>query len=147
MIFSKMTQADLDYMRDHSTDNDLYKSIPETIEHNFALRDGNDVLGIGGIRMMNDTTGVGWFDLSRKGFENVIACYRTISEWIGGYTDGKGNREKGICQELGIVRLEAYVKDGFGRGVRTVEHLDFAFERKVHKYFGDQDGLLFVRYF
>lgn len=136
MNFRQLTQPDLDYMREHSDDKGFYKEVPERTEYDYALEHNGDILCIGGMRLMNDTTAVGWFDLSPKGFENLIACYRTISEWM-----------IQLAETLKIVRLEAYVREGFGVGVRTVEHLGFGFERKVPKYFGNEDAMLFVRFF
>lgn len=136
MNFRQLQQSDIDYMREHSPDKDFYKDCPERIEYDYCLEHDGDVLCVGGVRLMNTTTGTGWFDFSPKGYEHTIICYRTISEWM-----------IQLCQSLHITRLEAYVREGFGAGVRTVEHLGFGFERKVPRYFGDTDAMLFVRFF
>jgi len=136
MNFRQLTQQDIDWMRENTGDKAFWKSLPERVDYDYCLEHCGDVLCAGGVRLMNETTAVGWIDISPKGHEHIVLCYRTISEWM-----------IQLCQSIGIIRLEAYVREGFGAGVRTVEHLGFSFERKVPRYFGNTDAMLFVRFF
>lgn len=136
MKFRELQQSDLEWMSKNSNDKEFYKAIIEKTEYDYALTDGDDVLGVGGVRVQNTATATGWFDISPKGLERPVLCFRTISEWT-----------EMISDALGIVRLEAYVKEGHQAGIRTVEHLGFGFERKVTRYFGKEDAMLYVRFF
>ncbi|MDD5459418.1 MAG: hypothetical protein PHF37_08515, partial [Phycisphaerae bacterium] len=102
----------------------------------WTLEHEEKVLGIGGIKMVNNTTAICWFDLSKYAGEHIVVCYRVIKEWI-----------PIVCKEKKIRRLEAYVKAGFEAGVRTVEHLNFDFEHRKKKYIGDIAADCYVRFF
>lgn len=147
MNFRALTQSDLKYMKAVSPDKEFYKDGHENISFDHVLEHNGDILVIGGLRFVNKTTAIGWFDISPAGYENLLAVYRTICEWMDGYRDSDGHCIKGIIEELGIIRLEAYVKESFGKGIRTVEHLGFEFERTVKKFFGTEDALLFVKFY
>ena len=136
MNFRALTQVDIDWMREHTVDKEFWKESQEQIGMDYCLEDDGKVLVVGGVRLMNPNTAVGWIDISEEGFKRLIIVFRTVSEWM-----------IHLSEALNFTRLEAYVRAGFGAGVRTVEHLGFGFERKVPRYFGDTDALLFVRFF
>jgi RimJ/RimL family protein N-acetyltransferase len=136
MNFRQLTQPDIDFMKENSLDPDFYKECPEEDTFCWTVEHEEKVLGIGGIKMVNNTTAICWFDLSKYAREHILACYRVIKEWI-----------PIVCEEKKIRRLEAYVKAGFEAGVRTMEHLDFEFECRKRNYVGDVPADLFVKFF
>ena len=146
MEFRQLIKSDIEYMKEHSTKDAFYKEMPAQADFDYALDHNGDILGIGGFRMINNTTAYCWFDLSDKSKEHTIACFRCIKEWIDGYTfDGKYH--PGFCETMGILRLEAYVKVGFEEGVRTIEHLGFSYEHRMLKFIGQEPADLYVRFF
>jgi len=147
MGFRTLTKDDIAFMREHTVDKDFYKDMPEVTDYSYALFDEDRTLGVGGFHMMNNTTAVCWFDLSDIGYENTIQCYRTIREWMDGYTDKQGVYHEGFCDTMGIRRLEAYVRTGFEYGIRTVEHLGFEWQCRAMKYFGDYPADVYVKFY
>ena len=136
MQFRQLQQSDMDYMADHSAlDRAYYKKPPEPVDYAYALEQDGNVLVVGGFRMITDTTALCWLDLSEIGMEKIYTCYRVIVDWIDIF-----------CQNYGIMRLEACVKYDFAAGVRLVEHLGFEYEGRKKHYFGELDGLAYVRY-
>jgi RimJ/RimL family protein N-acetyltransferase len=136
MEFRQLTEKDISFMKENSLDTVFYKECPEEDAFCWALEYGEKVLVIGGMKMVNNTTAIGWFDLSRYAEEHISLCYRVIKEWL-----------PTMCKEKKIRRLEAYIKAGFEAGVRTVEHLGFEFESRKRNYIGDIPADLYVRYF
>lgn len=148
MDFRSTTQADIDYMKTHSFEPEFYKGA-EDIQNDYiyTLYDEGDVLAIGGIRMMNKTTCIIWIDLSKNGIERSRHVWRTIVEWTEGYIDSDGNYCPGFYEFMGIVRVEAYVKEGFEAGLRFVKHLGMKYDRVVDNYLGKDNAVLYVKLF
>ena len=136
MNFRIATDKDFKFMQEHSTDKDFYKECPEQVEYDFVLEHNDDILGVGGFKMINNTTAWCYFDLSDKVENHLIVCYRVIKE----FTDI-------FCKEHGIFRLEAYVKVGFEAGMRTVEHLGFSYEHRMLKFIGQAPADLYVKFY
>ena len=136
MDFRELQESDITFMREHSLNKCFYKECPEQTDYTYALEHYNQVLGIGGIRMINNSTAWGWFDLSDAAEDHLIVTYRTVKEWL-----------EILCNEKKIIRLEAYVRVGFEAGVRTVEHLGFKFESRMPQFIYHNPADLFVRFF
>ena len=117
-------------------DRAYYKKPPEPIDYAYTLEQDGIVLMVGGFRSITDATALCWIDLTDIAMEKIFTCYRVIVEWLDIF-----------CREHNIFRLEACVKAGFGPGARLVEHLGFECEGRKPRYFGDTDGMLYVRYY
>lgn len=113
-----------------------YKKPVTPVDYLYALDDDGDILMVGGFRVITDATAWCWVDISAKGLHKIYSCYRVMAEWMDSF-----------CQEHGVTRLEAVIKDGYDAGCRLVEHLGFTYESHKPKFFGDGDGLLYVRYY
>lgn len=135
MIFREMNQSDIEYMKNHSVSRGILSKMPEQTEHNFALEHEDDVLGIGGIRMINTVTAWGWIDMSDHAGGHIVVVYRVIKEWMAR-----------ICEEKGIKRLQAYIEPDFPDAVRMAQHLGFVKESVMECFLPDgRDAFMFVR--
>ena len=136
MEFREATQADCNYLADHSISRGIQKQCPEQQEFVYALVHENIVLGIGGFRLINKTTAWCWVDLSTNAGNHLVSVYRVIKEWIEQFTE-----------ELGIVRLQAYVESDFDKAIGMVQHLGFKKESIMEKFMGDKDAFMYKRIF
>jgi len=136
MEFREMTQADLDYLSEHSISRGVTKKLPDRIDWSYALEHEGVTLVIGGIQLINSTTAWGWLDLSGKAGENIYVVYRVVSEWM----------EK-LCKEKGIKRLMAYTEVGFQEAELLIEHLGFYQESIMFNFVGDNPAKMWVRFF
>ena len=133
MIFRESTQADLDFMADHSIKGGMKQF--KFIDYVYTLEHDDIPLGIGGFRMIVPTTAWCWVDLSDKALEHLRDSYRTIKEWIETFANTHQ-----------IIRLQAFVRDT-PEDRRLVRHLGFIEESRMEKFYGDEDALLYVRIF
>jgi len=148
MEFRAITQSDIDFMSEHTKNNECYKETAGLSEYTYALvADKDQTLAVGGFRMMNKTTCVAWVDISDIGFEHIHVVIRAIKEWSDGYTDTNGEYHTGFYEVMGILRAEAYVLVGFEKGENLVRHLGFNLERRVLKYYGQSPADVYVQYF
>ena len=136
MNFRAMTQADLDYLSEHSISRGITKKLPDEVEWSYALEHEGITLVIGGIQLINSTTAWGWLDFSDKAGENINTVYRVVREWI----------EK-MCKEKGIQRLMAYTEAGFLEAEKLVKHLGFHQESVMFNFVGDNAAKMWVRFF
>ena len=136
MEFRAMTQADLDYLSEHSISRGIAKKLPDEVEWSYALEHEGVTLGIGGIRLINSTTAWGWLDLSDKAGENIYTVYRVIKEWM----------EK-LCKEKGIKRLQAYTEIGFRDAETLIKHLGFHDESVMFDFIGDLPARMWAQFF
>lgn len=136
MKLRELQQADLTYMAENARDKDYYKQPLEQIDYMYALEHDDDILMIGGFRMITDTTAWAWMDLSYAGLERIYTCYRILNEWIHRF-----------CKQRNIARLEACVEVGFEAGVNLATHLGFKYESRKKNFFGNRPADLYVRFF
>lgn len=136
MIFRELTQTDIDAVKDKSISKGILHKQPETIDYNYALEHKGKVLGIGGIRLINETTTWAWVDMSKDAEEHIITVYRVIKEWL-----------EILARDKRIKRLQAYVEVDFPKAVRMVEHLGFHQESVMPKFVGEKSAYLYVRFF
>ena len=133
MIFRESTQADLDFMADHSIKGGMKQF--KFIDYVYTLEHDDIPLGIGGFRLIVPTTAWCWVDLSDGAIEHLRIFYRTMMEWIETFANTHQ-----------IIRLQAFVKDT-PEDRRLVRHLGFTEESRMEKFYGDEDALLYVRIF
>ena len=69
MIFRESTQADLDFMADHSIKGGIKQF--KFIDYVYTLEHDDIPLGIGGFRLIVPTTAWCWVDLSDKAIEQM----------------------------------------------------------------------------
>jgi hypothetical protein len=136
MNFRQLEQRDLDFVAEHSLNQDVFKSQPEVYEHNYTLEHNGRILVIGGIKMLNKTTAIAWCNLTVFALDHVIETYRCMKTW----TDE-------MCRTLGIHRLEANVEVGFQAGEVTVKHLGFDFEFRMKDYNDGKPADRYVKYY
>ncbi len=136
MNFRAMTQADLDYLSEHTISRGVTKKLPDEVEWSYALEHEGTTLVIGGIQLINTTTAWGWLDFSDKSGEHIHTVYRVVSEWI-----------ERMCKEKGIKRLMAYTEIGFLEAEKLIGHLGFYEESVMHNFVGDNPAKMWVRFF
>ncbi len=136
MQFRKATQEDYIYFREHSRNADFYKEMPSAQDYDYVLELNHKPIVIGGLSLITRTTAWGWFDFSDDIGNNIIIAYRTIKEWLQIST-----------KELGIKRVMAWVEVGFEEGERTVMHLGFHKESRMHNFINDKPADMWVKYF
>ncbi|MBE3143564.1 MAG: hypothetical protein IMZ61_06535 [Planctomycetes bacterium] len=137
MDFHEVTAQDIEFMAKNSLCPEIYKHREEQIDYCFALSHEDKTLGIGGFRMITNTTYFTWFDLSKAAYENnIIVCYRTIRE-----------KMESFAKEKGIILMMAYVRVGFEAGIHTAQHLGFNLECRLNRFLGEDPADLYLKYF
>lgn len=136
MEFRELTQADIDVVKNNSISRGILHKQPEIIDYSYCLKHEGKVLGIGGIRFINQTTAWGWVDISKDAESRIITSYRAIKEWM-----------EVLCRDKGIKRLQCYVEMDFPEAIRMVEHLGFEQESIMPRFVGEKSAYLCVKHF
>lgn len=129
-----MTQADVDFVKDHSISRGIVGKQPESIDFGYTLEHEGNVLGVGGFRLINLTTAWAWLNLTDCAGGHIIVVYRTVKEWM-----------QKFVEEKGIKRLQAYVAPDFSEALSLVEHLGFKWESNMEQFLSDGDASMYVR--
>ncbi len=135
MEFRAAEKADLEFVAEHSISRGCFGNHPECIDYVYTLVDGDKVLGVGGIKLMNKTNGWVWMDLTDEALKHKSLVFRIVREWIG---SAMANME--------LTRVQAAVEVGFEEALRTVKHLGFHAESLMSKWKGDKDAIMYVRF-
>lgn len=137
MEFREATEADLAFVSQHSLYGSDGKEQPDRIDYVYTLDHGDYILGIGGFRMITDTTAWAWIELTHYIGSHLVPTIRVITEYL-----------QIFCKTHRIRRLQAWVPKGFSEGMRTVRHLGFEEEYTLKDFLGKgRDAILFVKYF
>lgn len=134
MDFREATQADLDYMAEHSINHKVDRKLPNCVDYVFTLEHEGNPLVVGGFRMIVPTTAWCWIDLSKEAKNHLTTVYRVIKEWIDEFA--KNNN---------INRLQAFIRTDYVEAERLVKHLGFERESIMKGFFGDKDAYMYVR--
>lgn len=136
MEFRLSTETDLEFVSKHS----LYEeenNQPTQLDHIFTLDHGDYILGIGGFRMITNSTAWAWVQLTEYVGRHIEPTYRVIKEYM-----------EIFCKDHNICRLQAWVKKDFHEGIRTVRHLGFQEEYMMKDFLGkDKSAIMFVKYY
>lgn len=136
MNFRKMTQPDVDFVKEHSISRGIVGKQPESIDYGYTLEHEGKVLGIGGFRLINMTTAWAWTNWTHLAREHLVVAYRTVKEWL-----------EIFAKEHNLKRLQAYVEVDFEEAIRMVTHLGFHKESTMLNFVGNQSAYLYVRFF
>lgn len=135
MQLREATPSDYAYLAANTASRGCFKNQPSRIEFSYALEHDGQVLGIGGIQLLNTTTAWCWMDWAQLGKEDHHrVLYRVAVEWLDIMMDQHRLR-----------RVMASVDATFPEAIRTVEHMGFHREGVMRNFFGDTDGLLYAR--
>ncbi len=134
MEFRLTIPEDFVYIANNSISRGIQKYSPEQIEFCYTLDHEGIPLGVGGFRLINQTTAWCWVDMTHNSGDHLIITYRTIKEWIDSFVE-----------EHGLKRLQAYVQCDFTEAIRMVQHLGFKKESIMEKFMGDRDAFMYVR--
>ena len=134
MRFRIATQADLEEVARTSISRGL-KEFPVSIDHVYTLEHNGHVLGVGGIKLLTPTTAWAWFDLAAESKQYMTVVYRVIRDWLDA-----------MIHDFDLHRVMAAVDPTFAEAVRTVEHLGFLPESRMPRFFGDNEGVLYVKF-
>lgn len=134
MEFRETTQADLEYVADHSVSRGIQKYQPEQVDYCYTLEHEGQVLGIGGFRLINLTTAWCWVDITHLAKNHIIVCYRVVKEWMDIFV-----------KEHNLKRLQAYIEMDFPQAVRMAQHLGFKKESIMKNFIGDKDAFMYVK--
>jgi len=134
MNFRETTQADLDYMADHSISRGMQKLCPEQVSYMYTLEHDGVPLGQGGFRIINAYTAWCWLDMSDKAVGHIIYIHRLLRDKISDF-----------CNEHKLRRLQAYVECDFPEATRLVEHLGFTIESTMSNFIGDKDAYMYAK--
>lgn len=135
MVFRELIQSDIDFMKDKSISRGIFSKMPEQIDWNYTLEHEGKILGVGGLSLINATTGWVWLDLSIFAKDHITNVYRTIREWM-----------TILCKDKGIKRLMAYCEIDFEKAVRTLVHLGFHCESTMPNFVDDKPADLYVKF-
>jgi len=133
MLFRTATAGDIAYCTAHSMSR-APKEYPQSVDRVFALEHDGVVLGVGGVKLLNEYSAWCWINWSTAARENVYTVYRVTKEWLDE-----------LVKQHRLVRLMAAVDPTFEEAVRTVEHLGFVKESVMFRFFGDRDAWMYVR--
>lgn len=137
MIVRETIQQDINYMADHSISRGVFKYQPKQTEFVYTLEHENKVLGVGGIRLINSTTGWCWIDISVEIKNHLQIFYRVVKEWM-----------LELVEEKGIKRLQAYIEPDFEEAIRMAQHLGFEKESILENFLPDgRNALMYRRLF
>ena len=134
MKLREATEADFRFVAEYTISHGP-KECPTIIDFVYALEHEGKVLGVGGVKLLNETTAWAWFDLTVFARAHIKTVYRTIRDWMD--TLMKTHR---------IKRLMAAVECDFPEAVRTAEHLGFHLEGEMENFFGDKPGYCYVKF-
>ena len=134
MIFREGTLDDLELMATLSI-NHKERKLDEIADHIYTLEHNGEILGVGGFRMIVPTCAWCWVDFSEYGVKHIRETYRVTRDWINGW-----------AEKQGVKRLQAFVVDS-PKERRLVDHLGFELESVMKHFYGDDDGLLYMRIF
>lgn len=132
MIFREATANDLEYVAKHSISKGI-KEFPTSVDHVYTLEHEDDILGIGGFKLLNEYTAWCWMDWTNAALVYKISTYRVTKEWLNKFR-----------KDFGLKLLMAAVREHFAEAIRTVTHLGFEKSVKLPKFFGDEDGILYI---
>ncbi len=135
MDFRELKQSDIDFVADHSVSRGILSKQPEIIDFSYALEHEGEILGIGGIRLINETTCWLWLDLTTYAGSHITTVYRVIKEWLAI-----------LMKDKGIIRAQAYIECNFPQAIRMVEHLGLHRESIMENFVGDKPAYLFVKF-
>lgn len=136
MIFRETTEKDLIFVANHSVSRGILKRQPEKIDYCYTLEHEGKPLGVGGFRLINETTMWAWVDITDCAGSHIIPAYRVLKEWIDIFV-----------KEHGIKRLQAYIEMDFPEAIRMVQHLGFEKESIMKRFVGDKDASMYVKLF
>ncbi len=136
MNFREMQPSDIEQLKDKSISRGILHKMPAQIEFSYCLEYEGEVLSIGGIQMVNETTAWGWINLSEDAVNFKKTVYKVINDWT----------EK-LTKDKGIKRLQVYVECDFPKAVRLVEHLGFARESIMPRFVGEKSAYLYVKHY
>jgi RimJ/RimL family protein N-acetyltransferase len=129
MRFREATEEDIDFAARNSINTHTDRKLIELVDYVYVLED-DEPLGVGGFRFITPTTAWCWVDIVKP----TITVYRTIKEWIDTF-----------CETHKIRRLQAFINPDFPESINMVKHLGFEKESTMKNFFGDTDGLMYVR--
>ena len=130
----EMRVEDVEYMKEHSASNGIFKKMPERLDYSYALVDDGEPLFVGGISLLNPTVGWCWIDMTELGHKNAIISYRVIRDWM-----------ELMVKRHKLRRLMAFVEVGFDAGQRTVEHLGFTEEGTLRNMIDGKPAYLYAK--
>ena len=107
----------------------------KTIDYCYTLEHEDKPLGLGGFRMITQTVCWCWVDLTEDAVKNMVTSFRTMNHWV-----------RTFARAHGILRMQAFVRNE-DKYIRLVRHLGFEQESVMKQFYGNEDGLLFVRLF
>lgn len=137
MEFRKATEEDLQFVIEHGLYPPTGKEQSEPIDFIYTLDHGDYILGVGGFRMITDTTAWAWIDLSEYVGRHLVPTIRVIAEYM-----------EVFCKNHHIRRLQAWVDKEFKEGLRTARHLGFEEEYMMKDFLGKgKDAIMFVKYY
>jgi hypothetical protein len=137
MEFRQSTEEDLKFVEKYSLYPSSGKVISDQIDFIYTLDHGDYILGVGGFRLITDSTAWAWIDLTEYVGSHLVMTLRVIKEYM-----------EIFCRDHHIRRLQAWVERGFTEGLRTVRHAGFVEEYMMHDFLGKgRDAIMFVKYF
>ena len=139
MIFREAIESDYDYMVENSINNKTDRKLQPIIDYEYTLEHEGDILGVGGFRMVTEVTAWCWVNFSEVGVHttmtNLKETYRASRDWINAWA---------LSHDM--KRIQAFVEDS-EEEIRLVRHLGFEQESIMKNFFGERDGLMYVRIF
>lgn len=134
MKFRETTQEDLDFVANNSISRGVSGKPFDSEDYCYTLEHEGNILGVGGFRLINSVTAWCWLDLTEHSKNHIIVGYRVIKEWIDVFV-----------KEHELKRLQAYVRVGFEKGIRTAEHLGFEREFVMENFTPEGDAIMYRR--
>lgn len=139
MQLNETTKADILYVADHTVSRGCLRDLPDKEDYIYTLRHEDKILGVGGVKMINKTTGWAWIDATDNAwmtFPETRQALKVIREYM-----------QIIVDLAGLHRLQAFVEMDFKVAIRTIEHLGFKREGIMKEFVSNKDVYLYVKFF
>ena len=134
MEFREATESDLAFVGRHTISRGFFAKQPPRVEWVYALEHEGQILGVGGLKLMNPSTAWAWFDLTEFARGHMLIVYRVIRDVL-----------TSTMAEHGLRRVMAVVEPDFPKAIRTIEHLGFEREAILKNFYDEKDGYLYAR--
>jgi RimJ/RimL family protein N-acetyltransferase len=132
----ELKQEDIDFVKDHSISRTIFDKQPEQTDFRWTLEDDGEIVGIGGIQLINLATAWCWIDLAEKAEEKPLLVIKTLKDMMSF-----------IVEKWKLKRLEAYVETDFEKARNFIEFLDFEYESTMKNFCGEKDAYLYRKIF
>jgi RimJ/RimL family protein N-acetyltransferase len=138
MELRNLKPEDLAFCRVSNVSRSKFLEPAEQSDWAWTLEHESQIMGCGGIQTITDVCAWAWITMTEAGKGEYREVFRAVNAMI-----------EGVCEEHGILRLQAWMEIGFEESRRFLEHMHFTPEGFPMLQFIEKDkhAQMYVRYF